>query len=142
MITKKDYSYWIVPIYVNDKWEQEFLLINQKSINWSFWGFPKWHPENWEDGLVAAKRELFEEVGISDIDIDTNKNFEIKYSFKENWEEIQKTVKYRIWYTNKRNIVIQEEELNWYKWTDFDNMISLLTHNNTKDKIKKVFNKN
>ena len=43
-----EYSYGIVPIYKNDKWECKFLLINQKSQKHSFRWFPKWHKEKSE----------------------------------------------------------------------------------------------
>ena len=139
---KKDYSYGIVPIFNNPNWEDEFLMINQKSNGGSFWGFPKWHSENLENGMSAAKRELLEEVWINSIKIDEDKTFEINYSFKEDWEETYKVAKYWIWYVNDKKVTIQKEELNWYKWLAWNDMLSLLTHNNTKTKIKEVFNKN
>ncbi len=139
---KKDFSYWIVPIYVNERWEKEFLVIHQKTKNWSFWWFPKWHAEKWETELESAKRELFEEVWIKKIDIDAWKSFQIQYVFKENEEIINKTAKYWIGYVKNKNIKIQNEELNWSEWLNLDATLNKLSHRNIQNRIKEIFNKN
>ena len=113
---KKDYSFWVIPFYRNNNWTIDFLLINQKSDFWSFWGFPKWHPEWNETPLESAKRELFEEVWIKEIEIIWNQTFEISYICRgKDLETLDKTVTFFVWETKDKNITIQQEELNWYK---------------------------
>jgi 8-oxo-dGTP pyrophosphatase MutT (NUDIX family) len=134
----KDYSYWIIPVYKDENWNNEFLLINQKTYNGSFWWFPKWHAENGEDNISAAIRELKEEVWIYDIILDKNKSEWFKYTFKQAWQEFDKTVKFWIWFVNSKDVIIQQEELNWYKWANYDDTLNILTHKNMKDLFIKI----
>jgi len=130
---ENDASFWIIAYKKNEYDENEYLLINQKSINWNFWWFPKWHAENWEDWITAAKREFLEEVWISNVKLLWEKSFINKYSFK-NWEKtIIKTVTYRIWKIENQEVKIQEEELNWYKRANYLNAQKILTHKNNKE---------
>jgi bis(5'-nucleosidyl)-tetraphosphatase len=135
---KKDFSYWIVPVYKNNDWTHEFLIINQKTNNGSFWWFPKWHAENNEDWVGAAKREFVEEVWINDFEIVKDKSFEVRYTFQENGKRINKTVKYWLAFVSNKDVKIQDIELNGYKWTDFDGAMNILSHENNKNILKKV----
>lgn len=133
-----DASYGIISYKENSYWEYEYLLINQKSKNWNFWWFPKWHAESWEDGITAAKREFYEEVWFKNIKIIWEKTFSTNYSFRE-WEEIiNKIVTYRVWKINDWDVKIQEEELNWYKRANFSNAEKILSHENNKKILQAV----
>jgi len=134
----KDQSYWIIPVYKNDDWSFEFLIIDQKSSHGSFWWFPKWHPEGWEDGIMTAKREFQEEVGIWEIKIIKDKYFDMSYIFKDKWEKIDKTVRYWLGFVKSKSVSIQKKELNWYKRLDFDSAMKILSHENTKNILKEV----
>lgn len=136
---RNEHSYWIIAFFDNSNWEREFLLINQKSDNWAFWWFPKWHAEDWEDGLQAAKREFFEEVGIKDVQIIWEKTFDTNYIFHRSWmEDIWKTVTYYIGKVEKKDVKIQEEELNGYKRANFESAVNLLSHKNYKELLVKA----
>ncbi len=138
---KKDHSYWIIPFFKNNDWSIDFLLINQKSDFGSFRWFPKWHPEWNETPLESAKRELFEEVWIKEIEIIWNQTFEISYICRgKDLETLDKTVTFFVWETKDKNITIQQEELNWYKWADFNSAQWILTHNNYKKLLQDVKN--
>lgn len=127
-----EHSYGIILFFENSNWEYEFLLINQKSENWSFWWFPKWHIEEWETWYQAARREVEEEVGIKNVEIIWKKEFETSYVFKNRYESIHKIVTFFVWKVANKNVIIQESELNWYKWASFDIAINLLSHQNYK----------
>ena len=131
----KDASFGVVPAYKNKNWEYEFLIINQKTYNWSFVWFPKWHPEKWETEIETAKRELEEEVGISDVEIDKNRFWGFNYRFKEKWIKYDKDVKYRLWYVTTKTNTIQVEELNSCKWVSYDDVLKQVSHEN----MKKIF---
>lgn len=138
---KKDHSYWIIPFFKNNDWSIDFLLINQKSDFGSFRWFPKWHPEWNETPLESAKRELFEEVGIKNIDVIGEKTFEISYIFySRSWDSVEKSVTFFVWEAKNKEITIQEEELNWYKWTGYNSALWLLSHNNYKKLLQDVKN--
>lgn len=136
---RNEHSYWIIAFFDNSNWEREFLLINQKSDNWSFRWYPKWHPEEWENWLQAAKREFFEEVGIKDVKIIWEKTFDTNYIFHRQWmEDIWKTVTFWVGKVEDKYVKIQEEELNGYKWANFESAISLLSHKNYKELLVKA----
>lgn len=135
---KTEYSYGIITFFENDKWNPEFLIINQKSENWSFRWFPKWHIETWETELQAAQREVWEEVWIKDIQIIWDKTFTTNYSFKSGSETINKNVTLFVWKVKNKDVKIQESELNWYKRAEFDIAINLLLHQNYKSILKDV----
>lgn len=136
---RKDYSYWIIPVYKNTEWNYEFLVINQKTYNGDdFWGFPKWHAEEWEDWLTAAKRELAEEVGITDINIKEDKFYWFDYQFKERWNQYDKTVKFRVGFVENKEVKIQDEELIWCEWVKYEDALNLITHDNMKIVLKKI----
>ena len=136
---RNDHSYWIIAFCENSNWEREFLLINQKSDNWSFRWYPKWHLEEWENGLQAAKREFWEEVGIKDVKIIWEKTFDTNYIVHRPWlDDMWKTVTFWVGKVEDRDVKIQEEELNGYKWANFESAINLLYHKNYKEILVKV----
>ena len=136
---QEDHSYWIIAFFENSNWEREFLLINQKSDNWSFRWYPKWHPEEWENWLQAAKREFFEEVGIKNVEIIWEKTFDTNYIVHRPWrDDFWKTVTFWVGKVGNKAVKIQEEELNGYKWANFGSAINLLSHKNYKDLLVNV----
>ena len=136
---QEDHSYWIIAFFENSNWEREFLLINQKSDNWSFWWFPKWHAESWEDWLQAAKREFWEEVGIKSVQTIWTQTFDTDYIFHKLWmPDIHKTVTFWVGKVENKDVEIQVEELNGYKWANFGSAMNLLSHKNYKDLLEKV----
>jgi hypothetical protein len=62
----------------------------------------------------------------------------MSYVFKDKWKKINKTVRYRIGFVKTKNVNIQEKELNWYQRLDFDSAIKILSHENTRNILKKV----
>lgn len=132
---KKDYSYWIIPVYKDNNWDYRFLLINQKTFDGDFWWFPKWHAENWEDWLNAAIRELREEVWIENIKIDKENYWDINYNFENKWIKYNKKVRYRLWFVDNKDVIIQEKEVKWYKRAKFNEVLDILTYEN----MKKLF---
>ena len=88
--------------------ELEYLIV-QSVVNYN-WGFPKGHLENNED---AAKREVFEEVGLKP-EFDFNFKEKVKYQLTENKE---KTVVYFIAkYLAGQEVKTQKEEILASKW--------------------------
>ena len=135
---QRDESFWILLIHRTlDGWI-EVLLINQKSGEWNYRWFCKWHKEAWESWLDAAKRDLWEEVWINDIKLLWEKTFTMNYQFELNWIRIEKSVTYRVASTNQTDCKIQAEELNGYKWANFKNAQAILSHENNKNLLNKL----
>lgn len=110
----------IIPIsYI----ERKVLMIQHPE---GHWGFPKGHVEFDETELTAAKRELYEETGISlNFVLDTEKyNYTIVYLCKENERIVKKSVKFFLGVTCKTDVELDSHFKN-YKWVDMNDIDSI-----------------
>lgn len=141
MESRSDISYGIVPVYhAPAGWE--VLLVHQRSYRGdTFWIFPKGHAEKNETGAEAALRELAEETGITTVSILNNDPITIDYSFMHENMRIDKTVEYWIGACESKDTTITEpEEIQAVQWCTFAMAEVLLTHENSKNVLKKVQN--
>lgn len=107
------------------------LLVKQTSGDW---GFPKGHVENNETEIETAIRETKEETNI-DVEIDEKHRYSIEYSPKENvWKEAV----YYIAKTKSDTCIPQESEIEKIEWLAFEEAVSKLTYDNTKEILKQV----
>ena len=77
-----------------------FVLVNYDSVlllqyPQGHWSYPKGHVEGDEDHYQTAIRELNEETGISDIEIDSGWSYRTEYAFQSKGRTIDKQV---YWY--------------------------------------------
>lgn len=100
----------------------EYLIV-QSVINHN-WGFPKGHLENNEDAREAAKREVFEEVGLKP-------RFDFNFVRKTHYaltDTRSKTVTFFLAeYVPGQEVVTQKEEILADKWVTFDEAKEYLT---------------
>ena len=107
------------------KEEPEYLLILNKKGNASgHWGFPKGHTEKGESELQTAKREIFEETGLSPEFINGFR----EVSNYSPFPGINKDVVYFLSKSNKSEVKIQQSELADYKWCSFCEACKLITY--------------
>lgn len=87
------------------------------------WGFPKGHVEFDETEITAAKRELYEETGVSlNFVLDTNKyKYTIVYLCKENGNIVKKSVTFFLGITCKTDVEL-DSHFEEYKWVDLDDV--------------------
>ena len=87
------------------------------------WGFPKGHVEFDETDITAAKRELFEETGITlNFILDTKKyRYTIVYLCKENGIVVKKSVTFFLGVTCKTDVILNSH-FKGYKWVDLENL--------------------
>jgi len=118
-----------------------YLLLYYPSLSHraekNFWDFPKGHIEKEENEIDTAKREIFEETGIKEIKFLDGFKEQIKYFFKWKGENILKYVTFYLAETNQKEIKISPEHLDWC-WAEFETALTLLTHKNSKDILKKA----
>jgi 8-oxo-dGTP pyrophosphatase MutT (NUDIX family) len=105
--------------------EKTFLLIKQHN---SHWGFPKGHAELGETSLQAAKRELEEETGLTEIDIHPAQSYEETYFFRHQGRPINKRVTYFLATTKQQDVTIQPEEIEQAAWCTFESAQKQLTY--------------
>lgn len=119
---KMEHSAGAVIYRKRDGGELEYLIV-QSIVNHN-WGFPKGHLENDETAQEAAKREVFEEVGLKP---------EFDFAFKEKTEyqltpNKAKTVAYFIAkYLHGQKVKTQKEEIKDSKWVSLSEAKQYLT---------------
>lgn len=85
----------------------------------------------------TAKREIFEETGIKDVQfIDGFKEW-IKYFFRVEGKNIFKVVTFFLAETKEEEVKISLEHTD-YKWLPYDEALEQLTFKNAKDILKKA----
>ncbi len=119
-------------IYRKNNEKIEFLLI--KHIKGGHWGFPKGQKEGDEGPCKTAKREVFEEVGLTVRFFD---DFAMKdvYSFSKRQKEV-------IYYLAKVDydvdITLDKNEIKVYRWEEFDRALKLIYHDSLRYILKKA----
>lgn len=106
--------------------EIEFLAVKSKKKG--HYGFSKGHVEKGETEEETAKREVFEETGLNIMLLDEFR-VEIKYPLSES--KIKKLVLF-IGQASEQVVCIQQDEIDDYKWLNYDYMINLLTYESSK----------
>ena len=128
-------------IYKKEKGVIKFLLLKYPSENRErdYWGLPKGHIEEGESVKETAIRELLEETGIEEEEIETHPGFrEVnKYHFKHEGETIFKIVIYFLAQTKKETVKVSHEHTD-FKWVDFDQAMELMPYKNTRKIVKKA----
>jgi bis(5'-nucleosidyl)-tetraphosphatase len=112
----------------------EYLLLHHTS---SHWEFPKGNIEFGEDGFETARREIYEETGISDIEFVKDFISNIEYYFRRSGKLVHKRVIFYMARTNTREIMLSSEH-DAYAWKEYDEAINQLTYNGAKDLLKKA----
>ena len=108
----------------------EYLLLHH-------WDFPKGNIESGEDDLDTARREIYEETGISDIEFVKGFVSKIEYDFRRSEKLVHKQVIFYMATTNTRKIILSSEH-DGYAWTEYDTAINQLTYKSAKDLLKKA----
>ena len=105
------------------------------------WGYPKGHLEEGEKPSEAAVREVFEETGFEVKIVNTKPIAESRYEVERNGETVQKTV----WFYEMEVIEAfknePDDEIEEIALENFENALSLLTHDEDRKILKYVFNR-
>ncbi len=117
-----------------------FVLVNFDSVlllqyPQGHWSYPKGHVEGEEDHYTTARRELAEETGIEEIEIDSGWRDRTEYTFMRKGREIPKQVFWYIASTNELNVTLSHEHTN-YLWLNFEEAESLLTFSQEKQLLR------
>lgn len=106
----------------------DVLLVRQPNDVWSL---PKGHIEANENPLDAAKREIFEESGVSELnlimELGTYKRFKIGQFIKDDESEI-KTIRLYLFTTDQRHTNPRDPNHPEAKWVNRFKVAKTLTH--------------
>jgi 8-oxo-dGTP pyrophosphatase MutT (NUDIX family) len=111
----------------------EVLVVNQNGTSWSL---PKGHIEKGEDALTAAKREIYEESGVRDLELIRElggyERFRIGKDGGENRSEL-KTIHLFLFRTAEMELSPVDAENPEARWVERDRVAELLTHPKDKE---------
>lgn len=106
----------------------EFLLLRNRR---GFWGFPQGHKEKGETEIETLKREVAEETGITNLDIQSYIG-KIRYSyFRADGMKSNKEVTFYFAISFNSLIRISKEH-EGFKWVTYSDALSLLNHRQLK----------
>ncbi len=117
----------------------EFLVVHSK--NYNFWGFPRGMNEKGERIIDTALRELKEETGLSEEDIEIIEDFLGSEEYKYYWdgEEIYKTVYlFLAKLRNNRKIIVDNEEQDDYRWVNYKEAMKILKYDTDKNLLRRA----
>jgi len=118
--------------------EGKILVVSQHGNSWSL---PKGHIEKGEDALVASKREIKEESGITDLilvkELGKYKRFRIRKDGGEDTSEL-KTIHMFLYKTNEKKLKPIDPENSKARWIKKSQVANLLTHPKDKEFFLKV----
>lgn len=111
----------------------EYLILKSIEPD-SYWGFPKGHVERGETEKETCIREVLEETNIRTI---PEINFRIANKYKIG-QDVEKEVILFLGNAQSQQVKIQEEEIEEYKWLEFNEAIELLTFESNKNILVKA----
>ncbi len=124
-------------IVVNKK--DQIIVINECSG--AIWSLPKGHIETGENELDAAKREIFEESGITDLEVIKNlgdyQRFKLADDGSEDKSEL-KTIVMFLFKTSEEILKPIDSENLKAKWIEKNEVADLLTHPQDKEFFLRV----
>jgi 8-oxo-dGTP pyrophosphatase MutT (NUDIX family) len=132
----KDYSFGIIPIYKQNEEENRFLIIEGK--NGKAWGFPKGHTEGDENEIETARRELFEETGIKNVQLIEGLRYAENYDIVRKGVSVSKTAVFYAGFVQNNNVVVQEDEISNFKWATYEEALNTFLHENPKRILVKL----
>lgn len=120
-------------LYRYQKGKRQFLLVHQ--LHGDFIGFPKGHQEFGETDIQTAIRETYEETHIESF-LYENIHTKMVYQIRN---EIEKTVILYLGISLTQELLKQDAEIKHVLWVNEEDVVNMLTHQNTKDAFTDIY---
>ncbi len=118
----------------------QVLVVNQLGTTWSL---PKGHIDQGEDAIEAAKREIFEESGVSELEfikrLGEYQRFKIGLVTEEDKSEL-KSIEMFLFKTSQLDLKPVDPANPEARWVDKEDVEKLLTHHKDKDFFTSIKN--
>jgi len=123
-------------VVTNDK--GEVLVVSQRGQSWSL---PKGHVDPGEDALAAAKREIYEESGIRDLELvrelGSYERHKISWDGGDDRSE-RKVITMFLFRTSEKNLKPVDPDNPEARWVEKSKVALLLTHYKDKEFFRRV----
>lgn len=120
------------------KGEQNKFLMLEREETKNDWTFAKGHAEEGETPKETAMRELEEETGIKEIEILDLPLIHEEYEIVSHSEKRLKINDYFIGFVKDKNVKIEKEEIQSYKWVTFEEALNSFQHESRKQVLKET----
>ncbi|MCX8192967.1 MAG: NUDIX domain-containing protein [Nitrososphaeria archaeon] len=121
-----------VVFYISENLKIEYLLLHYEAGHWDF---PKGAIEVGENEVDTARREVWEETGIDNIEIIPNFRREIKYFYKKLGELVKKEVVFYLARSNTKEVRLSYEHKG-YIWLEYPEAMRKLTFNTARNVLE------
>ena len=111
----------------------QFLILKYPSGHWDF---VKGNIDEGEKEKETVRRELFEETGISNLEIHQGFNEKVEYNYYKKNNKVHKIVSYYLAETDQKEVKLSFEHLD-SKWSDYEDLMKLITFENSREILKK-----
>jgi len=106
----------------------KYLLLHHEA---DYWNFPKGHIETGESVLVAARREVQEETGLTALNFIPGFKVQDKYIFQFNQKKVFKIVIFLLAEAKSQEVKISDEHIG-FRWLTYEQAIKQLKFKNIK----------
>src|ERR1043166_7118356 len=119
----------------------QVLVVNQRGLSWSL---PKGHVEDGEDALAAARREIYEESGVSDLELvaelGSYRRPRLGRDGGEDSSEL-KTIHFFMFRTSQAELSPVDAENPEARWVEANKVAGMLTHQKDREFFQAVAEK-
>jgi bis(5'-nucleosidyl)-tetraphosphatase len=116
-------------VFYMDSSEPEYLLLHYTAGHWDF---PKGNIEAGETETQAAKREIREETGITDVEFFEGFRMKIEYHYRHGRRLVLKEVVLYLARTRTRQVTLSHEHVG-FAWKKYSDAMEHLTYQNAKN---------
>lgn len=134
---EREFSSGAVIFYRGEGGKPLYLLLHYH-FKGDYWDFPRGNLEQGEGSIDAAKREIWEETGLTERDIRFVLGFREVIQWFYVWQGTRrfKRATYFLAEATKKEVKLSEEHLE-YKWLPLEEAIEQLTYDNARQVLKK-----